>query len=78
MENGQVLDGIFPHISQNEDGPTIEWRDYPDLARPVKNMDDGEKLDEIVYHLRTVGAAMAQFQNMGPGGIMKMLMGGGK
>lgn len=49
-----------------------------DLTRPVGDMSDRDLLMEIAYQLRSFGAALADFQQMGPGGIMKMLMGGKK
>lgn len=45
----------------------------PDVA----DMTERELLEEIVRTNRAVAAALAEFQRMGPGGIMKMLMGRG-
>lgn len=41
----------------------------------VSDMTDRELLEEIVRNNRAVLAAMAEFQKMGPAGIMRMLMG---
>lgn len=43
----------------------------------VEDMTERELLEEIVRTNRAVAAALAEFQKMGPGGIMKMLMGRG-
>jgi hypothetical protein len=42
---------------------------------PLSEMDSDEKLDEILTTLREVKTALAEFQKMGPVGIMKMVMG---
>lgn len=44
-------------------------------AKPIEKMTDREIAEETLYWIRTVGQALAQFQNMGPAGIMKMMMG---
>lgn len=41
-------------------------------TRPVSDMSDREILEEILVTMRTVGAALAEFQN---GGMGKMVMG---
>lgn len=41
----------------------------------LADMTDRELLIEIAANLRLVGDAMRQFQNMGPGGMMRMLLG---
>jgi hypothetical protein len=41
----------------------------------VEEMTDRELLEEIVRNNRAVIAALADFQKMGPAGIMKMMMG---
>lgn len=46
-----------------------------DPSRPVSEMTDTEMLREIVHQMRTVGAALAEFQKMGPMGIMASMMG---
>lgn len=43
--------------------------------KPVDEMTDRELMEEIVLSMRTVGSALAQFQTMGPMGMMKMMMG---
>jgi mannose/fructose-specific phosphotransferase system component IIA len=40
----------------------------------VADMTDREIAEETLTHLRSVGAALKQFQGMGPAGLMKMLM----
>lgn len=45
------------------------------VSLDVKDMTDRELLEEVVVTMRTVGQALAAFQKMGPGGIMKMMMG---
>jgi hypothetical protein len=50
---------------------TVETVPVPD----VKEMTDRELLEEIVRNNRAVIAAVSEFQKMGPGGIMRMLMG---
>jgi hypothetical protein len=42
----------------------------------IADMTDRELLEEIVMQMRTVGAALATFQKMGPGGMMKAVMTG--
>lgn len=52
--------------------------DQETVAIPdVEDMTERELLEEIVRTNRAVAAALAEFQKMGPGGIMKMLMGRG-
>lgn len=41
----------------------------------VEDMTTDEMLREVVTTMRAVSDALAMFQNMGPGGIMKMMMG---
>lgn len=42
---------------------------------PLSDMTDRELLMEIAANLRLVGDVMRQFQNMGPGGMMRMFLG---
>lgn len=58
-------------LDHPHDGPAV-------LQLPVKDMTDRELLEECVETMRHVGAALAAFQQMGPGGIMKMMLGSGK
>lgn len=44
--------------------------------RPVNEMTDSEKLDEILNHLRMVGGFLAQFQGMSPAQLIKMMLTG--
>lgn len=60
---------------ENENGlETIK----PTEPKPIKDMTDSEKLDEILFWLRQTGAALAQIQQQGIGSMMKMFMGNGK
>lgn len=45
---------------------------------PLDDMTAEQKLDEVLFQLRSVAAALKDFQGMGAAGIMKMLMGGKK
>jgi hypothetical protein len=59
------------------DGP-IQFIDPPVNVGPkdITDMTLEEKVDEILLTMRTVGAALATFQKMGPGGMMKAMMTG--
>jgi hypothetical protein len=44
--------------------------------RPIEELNDRELLEEIALSMRTVGAALTQLQQVGPMGLMKMMMSG--
>lgn len=54
----------------------IETQNGTADVKPVEEMTDRELLTETVQLMRTVGEALAQFQTMGMGGIMKAMMSG--
>lgn len=66
-------------IELNENVPGIaDIKRPPSTDFPVAELTDRELLEEIALSMRTVGAALRQLQQVGPMGLMKMVMGGGK
>lgn len=45
-------------------------------ARPFAEMSDREIAEETLYWLRYTGAALAEIQRQGIGGMMRAMMGG--
>jgi len=65
------------------DGTEIPKNERDDLALQLglpllATMTDREVAEETLHHLRSVGAALQQFQKVGPAGLMKMMLTGGK
>lgn len=48
------------------------------FGHPLHTMTDSEKLDELVYQVRSIAEAIATFQTMGPADILKSFLGGKK
>lgn len=47
-----------------------------DDFKPIEEMTDSEKLDEILLTLRQVGVVLRQFQGMKPTDMIKLMLGG--
>lgn len=47
-----------------------------DPSRPPETMTDRELLMELVIQHRSIGAMLAEFQKVGPAGMMKMILTG--
>lgn len=62
---GKDFNGHVP-VADRADGP-----------KNIAEMTDRELLEELVMTTRTLGAAMATFQKVGPMGMMKAVMTGG-
>jgi hypothetical protein len=45
-------------------------------SRPISDMTERELLEELVVSMRTVGAALATLQKVGPAGMIKSMMTG--
>lgn len=46
------------------------------LALPhISDMSERDIAEETLQHLRSVGAVLKQFQDVGPAGLMKMMLG---
>lgn len=63
--------------SEAADAQAVDLNLPPDgFGKPFDEMTERQILEEIAYQLRSFGAAMKDFQDMGPAGILKMLMPG--
>jgi hypothetical protein len=50
----------------------------PVEPRPLNEMTDSEKIDEMLTIMRTVGQALAEMQKSGPMKMIAGMMGGGR
>lgn len=68
MSNLDARENVLQDVERNEVADTLG---LPHLS----NMSDRAIAEETLHQLRSVGLALKEFQSMGPGGVMKMLMG---
>jgi hypothetical protein len=59
-----------PMVDQTNANPILTMDDFT----PLSEMTQEEKTDEIVTTLREVKVALAALQNLGPAGLIKMVM----
>lgn len=63
-------------LTEHENMANEGQSEYTPTGLSITDLSDSEKLDEILYWMRVTGQALQQFQQLGPSGIMKMMMTG--